>query len=186
MAIKENQNALPVHVHTKPRIPITISKMRPSDIESVARLERQCHVLAWNANAFATELSNPVASYYVAKTEDGSLAGYGGIWVVVDELHITTISSDPQLRGQGVGDKLLLVLIAEGIRLGATRATLEVRESNLIAQRLYEKYGFKNAAKRRQYYADNRENAIIMWAEGISTQAYAQFLIGRRSELFGQ
>jgi len=186
MSTQDYNKSQPVHVHAKPRLPVVIAKMRPSDIESVAKLEQQCHVLAWSANAYSTELNNPNAYYAVAKTEDGGLAGCGGIWVVVDELHITTLSTDPELRGRGVGEKLLTILMAEGVRRGATRATLEVRESNIVAQRLYEKYGFEHAAKRKQYYSDNRENAIIMWAEGVSTQQYADFLLQRRFELFGQ
>lgn len=185
MSIQDYKKLPTLHVHAKPRLPVIVARMRPSDIESVARLEAQCHVLAWSANAYATELGNPNAYYVVAKTEDGSLAGYGGIWVVVDELHITTIGTDPEMRGRGVGEKMLLALMAEGIERGATRATLEVRETNIAALRLYQKYGFEEAAKRRQYYSDNRENAVIMWAEGIATRDYGQFLRERRAELFG-
>jgi len=186
MSIQDYTDRQQVNVYAKPRLEVIVAKMRYSDLESVARLEQKCHTLSWNANAYTTELTNPNAYYAVAKTADGTLAAYGGIWVVVDEIHVTTIGTEPELRGRGVGEKILLALMAEGIRMGATRGTLEVRESNTAAQGLYKKYGFQEAAKRRQYYSDNRENAIIMWAERINSAEYAMFLRERRFELFGQ
>ncbi len=150
--------------------------MRHSDIEAVTRLEVVCQALPWSANAYATELNNPVAYYDVAKTFDGDLAGYGGIWVVMDEMHVTNIATNPKYRGRRVAERLLLHLLREGIRRGATRATLEVRQSNVAAHNLYSKYEFKNVAMRKKYYSDNREHAIIMWAEELTGPAFQQIL----------
>ena len=150
--------------------------MRPSDIEAVARLERRCYTLPWNPNSYITELGNTNAFYAVAKRSDGDLVGYGGIWVIVDELHITTLAVDPETRGQKIGERLLNAMMDEGIKRGATRATLEVRQSNKVAQALYHKYGFLDVAQRKAYYSDNNENAIIMWAEELVSPEYQQML----------
>ncbi|MDR3709600.1 MAG: ribosomal protein S18-alanine N-acetyltransferase [Capsulimonadaceae bacterium] len=164
--------------------PIRISPMRHSDIEAVARLERICQPLPWSANAYTTELNNPNAYYAAAKSADGDLAGYGGIWVIMDEMHVTNLATKPALRGRKIAERLLVVLIREGIARGATRATLEVRESNLAAQGLYKKFGFLDVAMRKQYYSDNRENAYIMWAEDLTGDAYQQMLALAEARLF--
>jgi ribosomal-protein-alanine N-acetyltransferase len=156
----------------RPIEPVKIARMRHSDIEVVTRLERICQPLPWSANAYITELNNPNAYYAVAKTEEGELAGYGGIWVVMDEMHITNLATNPDLRGRRIGERLLIFLIRAGIARGARRATLEVRESNIVAHSLYVKYGFEDVAMRRQYYSDNRENARIMSAEDIAEGPY--------------
>lgn len=155
---------------------IVIVPMRPSDIEAVSKLERRCYSLPWSSGAYVTELGNSNAYYAVAKSCSGAVLGYGGIWVIMDEMHVTTLAVDPALRGRKIGERLLIVLIEEGIRRGATRATLEVRQSNLIAQNLYYKYGFRDVASRKSYYSDNGENAIIMWAEDLSSDTYLQVL----------
>jgi ribosomal-protein-alanine N-acetyltransferase len=165
--------------------PVIISRMRHSDIEAVSRMERLCQPLPWSANAYTTELNNPNAYYAIAKTSDGELAGYGGIWVIVDELHITTLSANPTMRRRRIGERLLVKLLEEGIKKGATRATLEVRESNIGAQFLYKKYGFKDVAMRKQYYSDNLENAIIMWAEDLRGPGMQDVLLNARCTLFG-
>jgi len=168
----------------RPIEPVRIARMRHSDIEAVTRLEEVCQPLPWSANAYTTELNNPNAYYSVAKTEDGELAGYGGIWVVMDEMHVTNIATNPRLRGRRVGERLLIVLIRAGIERGAIRATLEVRESNGVAHNLYLKYGFEDVAVRRKYYSDNQENARIMWAEDLTGSAYQQKLRQAEIDLF--
>src|SRR5205807_7845777 len=107
-----------------------------------------------------------------------------GMWVIMDEGHITTIAVDPQLRGRRIGERLMHGMLEEAIYRGATRATLEVREHNVVAQNLYRKYGFREAAIRKNYYTDNQENAIIMWADDIHDPAYARRLRQLRNELY--
>jgi len=163
---------------------IHIGPMRHSDIEGVSKLERRCYTLPWSSSAYVTEINNPNAHYLVGKTLDGDLIAYGGIWVIMDELHITTLAVDPSYRGQKVGERLLIVLMEEGIRRGASRATLEVRQSNRVAQNLYRKYGFQEVAMRRSYYSDNGENAVIMWAEELRSPGYQQLLREFKQQLF--
>ncbi len=155
---------------------ITVEPMQRSDVPDVMSLERRCYTLPWSASAYITEIGNSNARYLIAKQADGSLIGYGGVWVVMDEMHITTLAVDPELRGRRVGERLLINLMIEGNKLGAERATLEVREHNFVAHRLYVKYGFGDVAMRKAYYSDNRENAIIMWAEKIDAPDYRAML----------
>ena len=157
--------------------------MRASDIEQVAQVERRCYNLTWNPNAYVTELGNTNAYYAVVKNSSGHIVGYGGIWVIIDELHVTTLAVDPSDRGKKLGERLLNSMMDEGIRRGATRATLEVRQSNKVAQSLYHKYGFLDVAQRRAYYSDNGENAIIMWAEDLTSPTYQKMLYEYRRQL---
>jgi ribosomal-protein-alanine N-acetyltransferase len=100
------------------------------------------------------------------------VAGFAGMWIVFDEAHITTIGVDPLYRGRGFGELLLLALIDEAVRRGATWLTLEVRVSNNVAQDLYRKYGFAVQGTRRHYYSDNGEDAYIMWSRSLRDPAY--------------
>jgi [ribosomal protein S18]-alanine N-acetyltransferase len=100
------------------------------------------------------------------------VAGFAGMWIVFDEAHITTIGVDPPYRGRGFGELLLLALIDEAVRRGATWLTLEVRVSNDIAQDLYRKYGFAVQGTRRRYYSDNGEDAYVMWSRSLREPAY--------------
>jgi ribosomal-protein-alanine N-acetyltransferase len=101
-----------------------------------------------------------------------SIVGYAGIWVMTDEAHITTIASHPNVRGQGVGEFLLVALIHLGMEIGARWMTLEVRASNAIAQNLYRKYTFKEMGVRRRYYSDNGEDALVMWTDALDSESF--------------
>ncbi len=155
---------------------IMLLPMRTCDVPDILKLEKRCYSLPWSASAYVTEVGNPSAQYLIAKTSDGALVGYGGVWVVMDEMHITTLAVDPLLRGKRVGERMLIELMLEGMKRGAVRATLEVRQNNVVAHSLYLKYGFKDIAIRKNYYSDNSENAIIMWAEEIDSPANVQKL----------
>lgn len=114
------------------------------------------------------------------------LAGYGGLWLNIDEGHITTIAVAPQHRGQGIGELLLNGLIDQAIDMGAINLTLEVRVSNSVAQNLYLKYGFQPVGKRVRYYTDNGEDALIMWTDPITTSDYQARLRELRQKLFAR
>lgn len=155
---------------------VTIRTMRLEDIEYVSRLERRCYTLPWSSSAYVTEVGNSNAYYTVATLTDSTIVGYCGMWVIMDELHMTTIAVDPAVRGMKIGERLLLNMIQEGVRRGAERATLEVRERNFVAHNLYVKYGFEDVAVRKNYYSDNGENAIIMWANDLILPPYQAML----------
>jgi ribosomal-protein-alanine N-acetyltransferase len=101
-----------------------------------------------------------------------SIVGYAGIWVMTDEAHITTIASHPSVRGQGIGEFLLVALIHRGMEVGARWMTLEVRASNAVAQNLYRKYTFKEMGVRRRYYSDNGEDALVMWTDALDSDSF--------------
>ena len=164
---------------------IVIREMRIDDIEYVSRLERRCYTLPWSSSAYVTEVGNSNAYYTVAALPDGTIAGYAGVWVIMDELHMTTIAVDPSVRGLKIGERLLLDVIREGIKRGAERATLEVRERNTVAHNLYLKYGFEDVAVRKNYYSDNGENAIIMWANDLVLPPYQAMLADYEARLAG-
>jgi ribosomal-protein-alanine N-acetyltransferase len=144
--------------------------MTVDDLPEVHRIERASFSVPWPDEAYRSELvANRLASYLVVR-EDGvaSVIAYGGIWLMVDEAHITTFAVDPAWRRQGVGETLLLALLDLAVARHAREATLEVRLSNLPARRLYEKYGFRPVGLRPRYYSDNSEDALIMTTEPLT------------------
>ncbi|MGH2549666.1 MAG: ribosomal protein S18-alanine N-acetyltransferase, partial [Thermomicrobiales bacterium] len=100
------------------------------------------------------------------------IAGFAGMWVMYEEAHVTTIGTDPTYRGRGLGELMLVALFDEAIRRGASMLTLEVRVSNDVAQRLYEKYGMSSQGIRARYYTDNGEDAYIMWSKSLRDPEY--------------
>jgi len=115
--------------------------------------------------------------------DTASIVGFAGLWLMVDESHITTIAVHPDYRGQGVGETLLSALVGISYDIGARMVTLEVRVSNTVAQNLYRKYGFKEAGVRRRYYSDNHEDAYIMWTDEITSHAYRELYLRLRTSL---
>lgn len=97
-----------------------------------------------------------------------TIAGYAGLWLMVDEAHVTTIGVRPRFRGRGYGELLLVALVEAALDINARWLTLEVRVSNDMAQKLYRKYGFHDAGTRRRYYTDNHEDALIMWTDELN------------------
>lgn len=146
---------------------ITIEPMTLADVEGVWVVEQTSFVTPWSKMAFISELTeNAHADYIVAKC-DGQVVGYAGMWLVLDEAHITNIAVHSKFRGRKIGQTLLQALLERAKLRGARRATLEVRRSNMVAQQLYLKLGFTPRGVRRGYYSDTREDAIVMWKERL-------------------
>lgn len=142
---------------------IIVRKMKLSDIDSVIDIERNSFPIPWTKGAFTAELrNNRLAKYCVAEV-DGKVVGYGGMWLIMDEAHITNIAVHPKYRGRGIGNRLLGALVEEVSKANIYGMTLEVRRSNIRAQKLYRKFGFVPCGVRPEYYLDNGEDAIIMW-----------------------
>lgn len=139
--------------------------MTLDDIEPIARIERETFTSPWSAEAFRIELTQNHFARYMIMELDGKTAGYGGMWLIVDEAHITNIAVRELYRGQGLGERLLREMMRTAAWLGAVRMTLEVRVTNHVAQSLYRKLGFYEAGVRPRYYTDNQEDALIMWAD---------------------
>lgn len=144
---------------------VIIRYMTEQDIDEVLDIEKKSFKTPWSRDAFIKEIKqNKLAKYIVAFIDD-KIVGYGGIWFIVDEGHITNIAVHPSFRGLGIGNLLVEGLIEICRERGMNRMTLEVRKSNKVAQSLYKKYGFKECGIRPGYYSDTKEDAVIMWKE---------------------
>lgn len=144
---------------------LEVRKMLIKDIPAVVEIEKRCFSVPWTRGAFEAELKkNKLALYYVGLLE-GQVVGYGGMWLIVDEGHITNIAVHPDFQGRRVGEEITKALIQEAKNRNVYRVTLEVRKSNHIAQGLYRKLGFITCGIRPGYYSDNGEDALIMWKE---------------------
>ncbi|ETT50363.1 ribosomal protein S18-alanine N-acetyltransferase [Paenibacillus sp. FSL K6-1122] len=138
--------------------------MTLADIPDVMEIEHEAFTLPWTEEAFQNELTHNHFAKYMVMELDGKAIGYAGMWTIMDEAHITNIAVRGAYRGRKLGEKLLDELMSTAAYLGMERMTLEVRVSNSIAQRLYQKKGFESAGLRKGYYSDNGEDAMIMWA----------------------
>ena len=137
------------------------------DLDGVLAVEAESFTNPWTREMYAWELQNrSVCHVYVVRTPDCRVAGFCAFWLVFDEIHINNVAVRPQFRGRGIGTALMRHVLAEAERLGARRATLEVRASNAEARRLYERLGFYVAATRRNYYTHPVEDALILWRDG--------------------
>ena len=167
------------------REPLVIETMTDSDVKEVLRIEQQSFSTQWPSNAFYQEIhDNKLAHYFVGRI-GARVVAYGGIWVILEDSHVTTIAVHPDFRGRKFGEIMLLKLLDEAIERGASWMTLEVRESNTVAQALYRKYGFTTVSTRKGYYSDNNENALVMWAGNLKSEIYKNRLLALRSALRG-
>ena len=143
--------------------------MTIADLPMVHAIERASFSVPWPDDAYRNELlTNRLATYVVARADE-EIVGFGGLWVMVDEAHITTFAVDPRWRRRGVGESMLLALLDRAVDRQAREATLEVRLSNMPARRLYEKYGFRPVGIRPRYYSDNGEDALIMTTDALAS-----------------
>lgn len=143
----------------------SLRRMTVADVDAVAAIEQATFTPPWSRDAFYQEMtSNAVARYLVAE-KHGRIIGFAGAWVILDESHITNIAIVENERGKGYGRVLTEGLMHYLSNLGASHATLEVRVSNLRAQKLYESLGFVTVGKRKRYYEDNGEDALLMVCE---------------------
>jgi [ribosomal protein S18]-alanine N-acetyltransferase len=163
---------------------LVIESMTDGDIKDVLRIEQQSFSTTWPSNAFFQELhDNKLAHYYVGRIGK-QIVAYGGIWVILEDSHVTTIAVSPAFRGRKYGEIMLLHLLDQAMSRGASWMTLEVRESNTVAQALYRKYGFTTVSTRKGYYSDNNENALVMWAGNLKSEIYKNRLQALRATLF--
>ena len=141
---------------------LQIRKMRLEDIPVIVQLDQISFSLPWPERSFRYELTNNPASRSWVAEADGRVVGMIVGWMLVDEMHIATIATHPDYRRQGVASKLLSHILLESIEEGAQTSFLEVRESNFAAQEMYRKFGYEKTGRRRRYYRDNDEDAILM------------------------
>lgn len=189
-------------------MPLRLRYMRLDDIPEVVAIDRSSFQPSWRHESYRFELNESRSSHMVvlekravpsaaahvgwlnklrgqlngttAESAGGDILGYGGIWSIADEAHISTIATHPTHRGNGYGEILLAGMVGKALRLGAGYIVLEVRVSNQVAQRLYEKYGFQHCRRLRRYYASNGEDAwdMRLTLDGTARRRFAQ-LYGR-------
>jgi ribosomal-protein-alanine N-acetyltransferase len=149
-----------------PALPNTLqlAPMCVDDIPQVMAIDHLSFPLPWSATSYRHELTqNPASHFTVAITgPPRDILGYIGYWFIVDEAHINTLAVHPAWRGLGLGEQLLLHALAQARAEGARLATLEVRASNTVAQRLYSKHGFERVGRRKKYYQNNQEDALLL------------------------
>jgi ribosomal-protein-alanine N-acetyltransferase len=145
---------------------IEIREMTLEDIPKILLIEEESFLTPWSREAFFEELNiNPLARYFVGVCEEG-IFGYIGMWLILDEAHITNIAVGKAFRGRGYGGTLLEEAMGSAREMGAKAFTLEVRESNFPAINLYTRMGFKVGGRRKNYYQDSQEDALLMWLRG--------------------
>ena len=176
-----------------PTVGCCVEDMQVADLRQVMDVERLAFPSPWSVAAYRHEITrNELSTYLVLRIRDvarlGSglrwpcprarrpslpILGYGGFWLLVDEAHISTLALHPDWRGRGLGEMLLVALIDAAILRGAKEVTLEVRLSNAVAQSLYSKYGFAQVGRRKGYYHDNGEDALIMTTPRVDEPRFA-------------
>jgi [ribosomal protein S18]-alanine N-acetyltransferase len=137
--------------------------MREEDLDQILEVEHASFTTPWSREAFYNELYNNKFAVYLVLEKDHVVIGYCGVWIVIDEAHVTNVAILPQYRGRKLGEAMLSKLMSIAREKGARSMTLEVRVTNHVAQSLYRKLGFQNGGIRKNYYSDNQEDALVMW-----------------------
>lgn len=145
---------------------LILKEMDSSDLEGVYEVSSLSLKETWSLNSIEKELNNKLATYIIC-LEDSKVLGFAGSWLIASEGQITNVAVHPNSRGKGIGKYLMEKLIFALKNKGCTDITLEVRKSNIIAQNLYKSLGFKEEGIRKNFYEDNKEDAIIMWLHNI-------------------
>jgi [ribosomal protein S18]-alanine N-acetyltransferase len=156
-------------VVARPPLKVQIDAMTAADIAAVHRIERASFPVPWPDYAFRQELETNRLAHYLVVRVGGKAIAYAGIWLMVDEAHITTFAVLPEWRRRGIGGRLLLGLLRLAAEHGARVATLEVRISNVAARGLYQRFGFRPVGVRPRYYSDNAEDALIMTSAPLTS-----------------
>lgn len=142
---------------------VQIRLMDVDDLDQVMEVEKDCFQNPWNHSVFYSEITKNQFAYYLVAEVNEKIVGYCGLWVIVDEAHITNIGIHSSLRRIGIGTYLFRGAMDMAKTLGALKISLEVRVSNKPAQALYRKYGLQDGGIRKHYYTDNQEDALVMW-----------------------
>lgn len=148
---------------------LRIRTMTKKDLNCIAQMEELCFAAPWSKSALESELNNP-SSHYSILEADGTIVGYAGMWVVLDEAYVTNVAVHPDHRRKGYGKVIMIDLMKKAMEKGALAMTLEVRKSNVNAQALYYKLGFVNEGMRKGFYLDNNEDALILWNRNIAKE----------------
>lgn len=164
---------------------VRILAMRRRHLRAVMRIESRVYPVPWSMSLFLSELAlRSTRAYYVAYV-GRQLVGYAGLMMTLDDGHVTTIAVDPAWHRHHIGSRLMLAVVREALRRGATSLTLEVRLSNRAAQNMYRRFGFRPVGVRKNYYAETKEDALVMWAEDVAGEEYANLLVSVEAQIPG-
>ncbi|MFW5698171.1 MAG: ribosomal protein S18-alanine N-acetyltransferase [Fimbriimonadaceae bacterium] len=147
---------------------LRIEELSKADIDQIVEIERKSHGSPWSRTSFENEMEHRHGIFLVAKDE-GEIVGYGGLWLIVDEAHVINVVTHPDKRRAGTGQRLMEELLLRAKEEGAVCSTLEVRAGNEPAIKLYEKLGYVTGGRRKHYYPDNHEDALVMWLNNLHT-----------------
>jgi ribosomal-protein-alanine N-acetyltransferase len=167
------------------QVDVVIGSMRRRHLRGVHRIESLVYPRPWSLGLFMSELGIRDTRVYLVARVGGVVVGYGGLMLVLEDGHVTTIAVDPAWHRHKIGTRVLAALAEEAIARGAEHLTLEVRASNDGAQALYRAFGFAPAGIRKGYYVETNEDAIVMWAHDVNTPAYAERLASLRAGIPG-
>lgn len=145
---------------------LTFVELSERRLQEVVEVERLCSGAPWSLQAFQAELHDRESAFILA-IHEGRTIGFAGYWLVVDEAHVVNIGVHPDYRRTGIGIKLMDELLSRAVLQGAKCAMLEVRAGNIPAIRMYEKLGFTVGGRRKAYYPDNQEDALVMWKHDL-------------------
>ena len=162
---------------------LAIEPMTHQDIPAVQAIERAAFPSTWPKNAYASELNQNRHATYIVLRRDADVVGYGGLWKMGREAHVTTIGVRVDQQGRGFGGALFCALLQRAYELGTSWVTLEVRISNKVAIHMYERFGFKAIGRRRGYYTDNGEDALVMWSDSIHAPRFKQAFVDRLGQM---
>jgi ribosomal-protein-alanine N-acetyltransferase len=166
---------------------LALELMREQDVGTVQEIERDIFATPWPRNAYYRELASRSSAHYIVLRQediverparassselDPTIIGYGGMWRMYDEAHVTTIGVRRDLHHRGYGRIIFAGLVQAAYDMGAKWVTLEVRTSNDNAVRMYEGFSFKVIGRRKGYYTDNGEDAIVMWSDSIHSPRF--------------
>jgi [ribosomal protein S18]-alanine N-acetyltransferase len=155
---------------------VRIAPMRRRHLRGVLRIEQQVYPRPWTFGLFLGEISQRASRVYLVARVGSEVVGYAGMFRAVDDGHITTIAVDPEWQRHGIATRMLLALARAAVERGCRNLTLEVRMSNSGAQSLYQRFGFVPAGVRKGYYPETGEDALVMWANDVDTETYAERL----------
>ncbi|MDD3334761.1 MAG: ribosomal protein S18-alanine N-acetyltransferase [Eubacteriales bacterium] len=146
---------------------ICYRRMTSADVEQVHAIETATFAEPWSLESFQEEMTRNVCARYIVAEDTGKIVAYAGAWLILEEGHITNVAVDSAYRGQGVGTAVLKALMQYAANMGVQYMTLEVRRSNLVAQKLYRAAGFIELGVRKRYYTDNGEDALLMVCQSM-------------------
>ena len=144
---------------------IEYRKMTSEDISAVVKIEEEAFATPWTHEVFEHEMTGNAYAHYVVAVQDDDVIGHCGMWIVLDECHITNVAVLKRFRGNGIGEGLMRQAMVLCKEMEVHLMTLEVRVTNHTAQNLYRKLGFQDGGIRKNYYTDDHEDALVMWVE---------------------